>query len=75
MIKIEIFHNGTKGGYFMDKKCWILFFLCIFSGFAEVLLKILEIEHMDIISVMICSFGLLCFVLFLIALQQAKKTK
>lgn len=56
----------------MNTKCWILFILCMLCGVIEIILTTLD-GNFDVLSVVICSFGILFFILFLIALNQYKK--
>lgn len=58
----------------MNRKCLILFILCLLSGLTQVILTLLESKNY-ILSVVVCSFGILCFILFLIAMNQYKKEK
>lgn len=57
----------------MNKKCWMLFSLGMVCGLLELILKIVIHKNFDILSVLLCSFGLLFFFLFIIALEQSKK--
>jgi len=56
----------------MNKKCWILFSLCLSSGLIELILTFLN-GNFDILSVLVCSFGLLFFILFLIEFERYRK--
>lgn len=56
----------------MNKKCWILFGLCMLCGIVEFVFTICQIK-LDVVSVLICSLGLLFFVLFMISLFQFRK--
>ena len=56
----------------MNIKCLVLFVLCLLSGLVELVLTLVESKNY-ILSVVVCSFGILCFILFLIAVNQERK--
>jgi len=56
----------------MNLKCWILFILCMLCGLTEIIITTLKGNY-DILSVVVCSLGILFFILFLIAVQQYRK--
>lgn len=56
----------------MNKKCWILFGLCMFCGVVELVLTIFQVK-LDVLSVVVCSLGILFFILFMISLFQFRK--
>lgn len=58
----------------MNKKCLVLFILCLLSGLIELILTLIESKNY-ILSVIVCSVGILCFILFLIAMNQSRKEK
>lgn len=58
----------------MNKKCLVLFILCLLSGLIELILTLMESKNY-ILSVIVCSVGILCFILFLIAINQSRKEK
>lgn len=58
----------------MNKKCLVLFILCLLSGLIELILTLMESKNY-ILSVIVCSVGILCFILFLIAMNQSRKEK
>ena len=58
----------------MNKKCLVLFILWLLSGLIELILTLIESKNY-ILSVIVCSVGILCFILFLIAMNQSRKEK
>ena len=58
----------------MNNKCLVLFILCLLSGLIELILTLMESKNY-ILSVIVCSVGILCFILFLIAMNQSRKEK
>ena len=45
----------------MNKKCWILFTLCLLSGLVELMITLFN-GNFDILSVLVCSCGLLFYI-------------
>lgn len=54
----------------MSKKNILLFSLCMLCGIIEVVITYLIDRNLDVLSVVICSLGILFFILFLISMSK-----